>query len=147
MSDPTSSVEVSDPIHASGVTSSSEAGFMWTSWNAFDGEPRAVAQEDLSQDARRQTGERAGDALIQIVVDWVTATTRRPAGYLSRMSAMIAATARTKVKMTKITSGWYPASHGERSQVHEGPVDHLIRNERDEGHGHHGREPEQPFLP
>ena len=32
---------------------------------------------------------------------------------------MIAATARTKVKMTKITGGWYPASDGVRSQVHE----------------------------
>ena len=68
-------------------------------------------------------------------------------GYFSRMSAMIAATARTKVKMTKITGGWYSASGGARSQVHEGPVDHLIGTERDEGHGHHGRQPEQPFVP
>ncbi len=68
-------------------------------------------------------------------------------GYFSRMSAMIAATARTRVKMTKITGGWYSASDGARSQVHEGPVDHLIGTERDESHGHHRREPEQPFAP
>ena len=85
--------------------------------------------------------------LIQIVVDRETATTRRAMRYFSRMSAMIAPTARTNAKMTKITARWYSASDRGRSQVHQGPVDHLIDAERDQRHRHHGREPEQAFPP